>query len=73
MNGRIDLFTAHEVSRARDILRTSMDTVQASRRIFEEVVTDEVMNRIDRETNQTNDRRYMAYRLEAIVTPGEGA
>lgn len=73
MNTRIDLFTAHEVSRARDILRTSMDTVQASRRIYEEVVTDEVLARIDQETGQANDRRYMAYRLEAIVTPEHSA
>ncbi len=68
MSDRIDLFTAAEVQRAKDIIATSMDGVQASSRIREEIITDEVMKRIDGETGQENDRRYMAYRLKYVAS-----
>lgn len=63
----IDLFTEDEVRRAKDVVKTSMDSVQAHRRIYEAIVTDEVMARIDTHTGQANDRRYMAYRLEYLA------
>lgn len=68
MSDRIDLFTAAEVQRAKDIIATSMDGAQASSRIRDEIITDEVMKRIDGETGQENERRYMAYRLEYVAT-----
>ena len=64
----IDLFTAAEVQRAKDIIATSMDGAQVSSRIRDEIITDEVMKRIDGETGQENDRRYMAYRLEYVAS-----
>lgn len=63
-----DLFTELEVQRAKDIIATSRDTPQISQRIFDEIITDEVMKRIDKETGQTNDRKYMAYRLEYVAS-----
>lgn len=69
----IDLFTADEVQRARNLRRVCLDSVQLHRRIYDDIVTDETMARIDRETGQTNDRKYMAYRLEAIITQEHGA
>ena len=45
-----------------------MDGAQASSRIRDEIITDEVMKRIDGETGQENDRRYMAYRLEYVAS-----
>lgn len=68
MSDRIDLFTAAEVQRAKDIIATSRDSTQASSRIRDEIITDEVMKRIDGETGQENDRRYMAYRLEYVAS-----
>ena len=68
MSDRIDLFTAAEVQRAKDIIATSMDGAQASSRIRDEIITDEVMKRINRESGQENDRRSMAYRLEYVAT-----
>ena len=68
MIDRIDLFTAAEVQRAKDIITTSMDGAQASSRIREEIITDEVMERVNRESGQENDRRYMAYRLEYVAS-----
>lgn len=65
---RIDLFTRDEVQRAKTILSSSMDTVQKNKRLRDEIITDEVMQRIDRETGQKNDRRYMAYRLEYVAS-----
>lgn len=64
----IDLFTAEEVQRAKDIIATSRDTPQISQRIHDEIVTDEVMKRIDKQTGQANDRKYMAYRLEYVAS-----
>ena len=63
-----DLFTAEEIKRAKDIIATSRDSAQASQRIRDEIVTDEVMKRINKESGQTNDRRYMAYRLEYLAS-----
>ncbi len=68
MSERIDLFTRDEVQRAKDIIATSRDSVQVSSRIRDEIITDEVMKRIDGETGQENDRRYMAYRLEYVAS-----
>lgn len=65
---RIDLFTRDEVQRAKTILSSSMDTVQKNKRLRDEIITDEVMQRIDCETGQKNDRRYMAYRLEYVAS-----
>lgn len=67
-NNRIDLFTRDEVQRAKTILSSSMDSVQKNKRLRDEIVTDEVMERIDRETGQKNDRSYMAYRLEYVAS-----
>ena len=64
----IDLFTEDEVQRAKTILATSRDSAQASQRIRDEIVTDEVIERINRETGQENYRRYMAYRLEYVAS-----
>jgi len=61
-------FTESEVQRARDIIKTSRDSAQASQRIRDEIVTDEVMGRIDKSTGQKNDRAYMAYRLEYLAS-----
>ena len=63
----IDLFTDREVQAARVILKSSHDSVQAHRRILNEIVTDEVMARIDADTGQPNSRDYMAYRLGYIA------
>ena len=63
----IDVFTEDEVRRAKDVLKTSMDSVQVHRRVYEAIVTDEVMARIDTHTGQANDRHYMAYRLEYLA------
>ncbi len=68
MSERIDLFTADEVQRAKTIIKTSHDGAQRSQRIRDEIITDEVMERIDRESGQQNDRKYMAYRLEYVAT-----
>ena len=68
MSERIDLFTAAEVQRAKDIITTSRDRAHVSQRIRDEAVTDETMERINRETGQENDRRYMAYRLEYVAS-----
>ena len=68
MSDRIDLFTAAEVQRAKDIIATSRDSAQASQRIRDEIVTEEVMERINHESGQENDRRYMAYRLEYVAS-----
>lgn len=57
----IDLFTEDEVQRAKTILKSSHT------RILGEIVTDEVVQRINRDTGQENDRRYMAYRLEYVA------
>lgn len=65
---RVDLFTSDELKRAKDIIATSRDSAQASQRIRDEIITDEVMKRIDGETGQENDRRYMAYRLEYVAS-----
>lgn len=62
---RIDLFTRAEVNAAKKIMR---DTATPNERIYEEVVTEEVMQRIRRETGQDNHRGYMAYRLEHIAS-----
>ena len=64
----IDLYTEGEVKRAKDIIATSRDSAQVSQRIRDEIITDEVMKRIDGETGQENDRRYMAYRLEYVAS-----
>lgn len=60
----MDLFTESEVKRARKIINKA---ALPHKRIRNEILTDEVMARIDKQTGQTNDRRYMAYRLEALV------
>ena len=65
---RVDLFTSDELKRAKGIIATSRDSAQASQRIRDEIVTEEVMERINRESGQENDRRYMAYRLEYVAT-----
>lgn len=60
----IDLFTEDEVQRAKTILKSSNTP---SARIRDEIVTDEVVQRINRDTGRENDRRYMAYRLEYVA------
>lgn len=57
-NTRIDLFTQDEVRRAKGA------TIDAAVKI----ITPAVMSRIDAETGQTNDARYMAYRLMYIAS-----
>lgn len=61
----IDLFTEDEVQRAKTILKSSSTP---HTRILDEIVTDEVVQRINRDTGQENDRRYMAYRLEYVAS-----
>lgn len=61
---RIDLFTADEVKRAKEILKGTLIPMPAIR---DQIITDEVMQRINRETGQENHREYMAYRLEHIA------
>lgn len=63
-------FTRYEVQQARDLKRVCLDGVQFHARIYEDIVTEEVMARIDRETGQTNDRHYMAYHLENVSNQG---
>lgn len=63
----IDLFTEDEVSRARSVIATSMDLRQRHQRLFDEIVTPEVMARIDAATGQANNRDYMAYRVEYLA------
>lgn len=67
-NNRIDLFTRDEVQRAKGVIATSRDSAHASQRIRDEIVTEEVMERINHESGQENDRRYMAYRLEYVAS-----
>lgn len=62
---RIDLFTVDEVRRAKKIVRGSLIAMPAIR---DQIVTEEVMERINRETGQKNHRDYMAYRLEYIAS-----
>lgn len=59
-----DLFTAAEVKAARRILAAEPF---ATDRVRQEVVTPEVMARINRETGHSNDRLYMTYRLIYIA------
>lgn len=61
---RIDLFTADEVRRAKKIMQRSLIAMPTIR---DQIVTEEVMERINRETGQQNNRDYMAYRLEYIA------
>lgn len=56
----VDLFTAAEVKAAKRILAAEPF---ATDRVRQEIVTPEVMARINRETGQANDRLYMTYRL----------
>lgn len=63
-----DLFTAEEIQRAKDIIKTSRDAPHISQRIHDEIITDEVMARINKGTGQENDRKYMAYRLEYVAS-----
>ena len=60
----IDLFTESEVRRAQAALK---DGGVVNQKLYN-VVTEKVMQRIDEQTGQQNDRRYMAYRLEYIAT-----
>lgn len=60
----IDLFTEDEVRKARKLLAESSTPHQA---ILDQIVTAEVMARIDLATNQRNDRSYMAYRVEYVA------
>lgn len=62
---RIDLFTADEVKRAKKLMR---ETATPHARIRDDIITEEVMTRIDRETGQPNNRGYVAYRLEYIAS-----
>lgn len=55
---RIDLFTVLEVRRAKG----------ASIAAALEIITPAVMSRIDAETGQQNNTRYMAYRLMYIAS-----
>ena len=59
----VDLFTRKEIESAKSIVRKggSADEVASA------VVTPSVMQRIDKRTGQTNDRRYMAYRLMHVA------
>lgn len=61
----IDLFTEDEVARAKRLV--ARNPLNAHPYIREEIVTDEVMKRIDETTGQANDRNYMAYRLEHLA------
>lgn len=63
---KIDLFTEEEVRRAKKIIAEAKEATPHNR-LRDEVVTEEVMQRIDQETGQQNDRNYMAYRLEYIA------
>ena len=60
----IDLFTEDEVQRAKAIMR---DGPTPHTRILDEIISDETMQRINRDTGRENDRRYMAYRLEYVA------
>lgn len=60
----IDLFTDAEVKHAQAIMRNGGIVHQ---KLHDDVVTDEVMQRIGEQTGQENNRRYMAYRLEYIA------
>lgn len=64
MTDRIDLFTRDEVKRAKKIM--AAESIPHTR-LRNEVVTEEVMKRINEETRQENHRDYMAYRLEHIA------
>ena len=66
MNDRIDVFTPEEVKQAKKIIAHSQNGV-VHQQLYDEVVTDDVMKRIDSETGQENVRSYMAYRLEYIA------
>ena len=59
----VDLFTTKEVEAAKSIVRSGGSATQ----IAAMVVTPKVMHRIDKQTGQTNDRRYMAYRLMQVT------
>lgn len=63
----IDLFTLEELKRAQDFRATSRDNLQFIQRVQDDILTDEVMARIDKATGQANDRKYMAYRIEYLI------
>lgn len=65
MKDMIDLFTKDEVRRARKLVATSLTPHGL---ICAEIVTPDVMRRIDAATGQSNDQHYMAYRLEYLAT-----
>lgn len=61
----IDLFTDAEVKHAQAIMRNGGIVHQ---KLYDDVVTDEVMQRINEQTGEENNRQYMAYQLEYITT-----
>lgn len=58
MHDMFDLFTLEELRAAKG---KDFD------HIFNVIVTEEVMERIAKATGQSNDRRYMSYRLEYLA------
>jgi hypothetical protein len=62
-----DLFTRNEVQRAKVIIASSRDALQVHHRLRREVLTEEVLQRIDRATKTLNQTTYIAYRLEFIA------
>lgn len=61
------LFTADELKRALDIFAASKPGTFCDN-VVREVVTPEVMARIDALTGQKNDARYMGYALEYAIS-----
>ena len=64
MNDMIDLFTRGEVRHARTILAAGG---LVNKKLHDDVLTEDVMQRINEQTGQENNRRYMAYRLEYVA------
>lgn len=58
-----DLFTRKEIEAAKSIVRKGGSATE----IASAIVTPSVMQRIDKQTGQANDRRYMAYRLMYVA------
>ncbi len=65
-HNRIDVYTHDEVNHAKRILN-ELKGAPANDRLQAEVVTEEVMTRINQETGQENVRAYIAYRLQFIA------
>lgn len=60
------LFTVKEIRQARIVIKTHEDYEQA--RVIQQEIIEPIMDRIDKDTGQENNSKYMAYMLQAYCT-----